>query len=364
MRLLAVAAIVAAFVAPAGVVVAQPPSRPQLVTNEAMVAEVTRPAAFDIKDPMAVLAYVLASLPPRVTVYPTENYYYFKFVHAGVPIAGNLRLDPRNRDKGRVYFGYYEDNADWKKDGFEQSVDLDAARGVLVERLEPLLYRISYQGTSVLFALNDVSKIKPPPGVIGPDERLIGPVFDESAVRFFLVYNAKARVFHYILDETAPVPDGLEPSRRSDRLLVGKRTGFAYYRDHRLDRKILIGVFEKNVLLNNYFDGPFDQLPDNFIEGETLRQAIVASDPTVKGKIDRLGYFENDESRYAIGPYMQYRSESDLLTVHRCATDRRVPAASYYRCFAMDDVDPRSVGRPLALRELRGKSMQKSRGKR
>ena len=61
----------------------------------------------------------------------------------------------------------------------------------------------------MLFALNDVSQIKPPAGAIGPDERLIGPVFDESAVRFFLVYNSKAKVFHYILDETAPVPDEL-----------------------------------------------------------------------------------------------------------------------------------------------------------
>ena len=68
-----------------------------------------------------------AACRSRVTVYPTENYYYFKFVHAGVPIAGNLRLDPRDRDKGKVYFGYYEDNAEWKKDGFEQALELDGS---------------------------------------------------------------------------------------------------------------------------------------------------------------------------------------------------------------------------------------------
>jgi hypothetical protein len=356
-RAFVAAFMTAAFVtALAGGAVAEPQSRPQLVTNEAMVVEVTRPAAFDIKDPMAVLAYVLGSLPGRVTVYPTENYYYFKFVHAGVPIAGNLRLDPRDRDKGKVYFAYYEDSADWKKDGFERSLELDGARNVQVERVDNLLYRVGYQGTSVLFALNDVSQLKPPSGAVGPDERLIGPVFDESAVRFFLVYNSRAKVFHYILDETGTVADDLAPLQRSDRILVGKRTGFAFYRDHRLDRKILIGVFEQNVRLNNYFDGPFDQLPDNFIEGETLRQAIIDSDPSVKGKIDRLGYFQDDDSRYAISPYMQYRSEGDLLQVHRCATDRRVPAAAYYRCFAMDEAGPRTVGRPLALRESRGKA--------
>jgi hypothetical protein len=32
----------------------------------------------------------------------------------------------------------------------------------------------------------------------------------------------------------------------------------------------MIGAFEGNMRANNYFDGPFDQLPDNFIEGETL----------------------------------------------------------------------------------------------
>lgn len=350
------AAAVAALPLLNGVAKAEPQARPQLQTNEAAVAEARRPASFDIKDPMAVLAYVLGSLPGRVTVYPTENYYYFKFIHAGVPIAGNFRFDPRDRDKGKVYFGYYEDSADWKKDGFEQSLDLDGARNVVVERVDNLIYRVTYRGTSVLFALNDMSQVKPPPGAIGPDERLIGPVFDESAVRFFLVYNSRAKVFHYILDETDKVADDLQASQRSDRVLVGKRTGFAYYRDHRLDRKILIGVFEQNVRLNNYFDGPFDQLPDNFIEGETLRQAIIDSDPAVKGKIDRLGYFQTDDSRYAISPYMQYRSENDLLQVHRCATDRRVPAPAYYRCFVMDEAGPRTVGRPLALRELRGKS--------
>jgi hypothetical protein len=358
-RLAAVAALAMVLAIPFGTPGAEPQSqqsRPQLVTNEATINEALRPAAFDLEDPLAVLAYVLESLPPRVTVYPTENYYYFKFVHAGVPIAGNLRLDPRERDKGKVWFGYYEDNAGWKNDGREYGRELDGSQDVLVERVDNLLYRISFRGTSVLFALNDVSQVKPPPGVIAPDERFIGPVVDESGVRFFLVYNVKAKAFLYLLDESAKVPDELAPLSRADRLLVGKRTGFAYYRDQRLDRKILVGVFEQNVRLNNYFDGPFDQLPDNFIEGETLRQAIVDSDPEVKGKIDRLGYFQDGESRYAVSPYMQYRSENDLLQVQRCATDRRVPAAAYYRCFVMDEAGPRTVGRPLALQELRGKS--------
>ena len=73
--------------------------------------------------------------------------------------------------------------------------------------MDRLLYRMSYKGKSVVFALNDLSEVKPPPGVIGPDEKYLGPVFDESAIRFFLVYNPKLKVFHFILDETGKVAD-------------------------------------------------------------------------------------------------------------------------------------------------------------
>ena len=37
------------------------------------------------------------------------------------------------------------------------------------------------------------------------------------------------------------------------------------------NRQILIGAFVGNTQLNNYFDGPFDQLPDNY-EGPRRRR--------------------------------------------------------------------------------------------
>jgi hypothetical protein len=141
------------------------------------------------------------------------------------------------------------------------------------------------------------------------------------------------------------VADDLRPSARSDRILIGRRTGFAFYRDHRLERKIMIGAFEGNSRLNNYFDGPFDQLPENFIEGEDLRQAIVEADPSIKGQIGRLGHFSDGEGRYLIHPYMLYRRESDLLAVHKCATGK-VRAPTYYRCFVSDAEGQDSPGGP------------------
>ena len=332
---------------------AQSPLRPQLETNEAYVEAVTRETTLAVDDRMAVFGFVLDSLPERVRVYPTENYYYVRFAHAGIRYAGDIRLDAMDRDQGKVHFGYYEELAGWKGEGgVDVDVVLDAAQGVAVDRLDRLVYRVTYGQKSVVFALNDLSQVKPPANALGPDEKFIGPIFDESAIRFFLVYNAKLRIFHYILDETVKVADEFMPTRQTDRLLIGKRTGFAFYRDHRLDRKILIGAYELNSTVNNYFDGPFDQLPENFIEGDALYNAIVASDPDAKGKINRLGHYLDGSGRYSIHPYPLYRKETDLRAVHRCATNRRIPAAAYYACFVFDEDDqPNPSAQPQAMKK-------------
>jgi hypothetical protein len=186
--------------------------------------------------------------------------------------------------------------------GFFQA--LDASNGVTLEKLERFVYRMTYGGKSVVFELNDLSLVKPPADALALKETFIGPVFDDSGVRFFLVYNAAINNFLYILDETVDVTDDFATGPRGDRILVGKRTGFVFYRDRRRDRKILIGVYGENVDVNNYFDGPFDQLPDNFIEGEVLRDSILKVQPNLKGKIEGLGGTADGEMRYSIGAYL------------------------------------------------------------
>jgi hypothetical protein len=317
---------------------AQDAGPPKLHTNETYVEEVTRNTTLAVDDPMAVFAFVLTGLPDHVKVYPTENYYYFTFVRGGTPYAGNIRIEPGDGDKVTVHFVYYQDWSEWRQDSALTHVVLDGSRGVTVEKLERLVYRLSYGGKSVVFALNDLSQVRPPAGALAPGETFIGPIFDESAVRFFLVYNSKRKVFHYILDETVNVADEFFRSRRSNRILIGKRTGFAFYQDRLLDRKILVGVYEGNYRLNTYFDGPFDQLPDNFIEGETLRQAILEVSPRLKGKIDRFGSAPDGAVRFLIKPYASYQTESDLYGVDKCARTR-VGASSYYECFVAEPAD-------------------------
>lgn len=320
---------------------------PRIETNEAYIEAVTRPADLSTSDVMAVFAFVFASLPDRVKVYPTEDYYYFRFYAGGVSYGGNIRLQNGQRDEGKVHFAYGPESADAADGGEGFHKLLTAADGIAIEKVEPLVYRLTFRGKTVTFALNDLSNVKPPADLLAPNERTIGPVFDESGIRFFLVYNERLKVFHYLLDETVPVADVLKPSKVNERILIGQRTRFAFYRDHRRERKILIGVLETNALANNYFDGPFDQLPDNFIEGESLRSAILEVEPELKGKIDRFGSTFDGETRYLIAPYLYYQAEQELLLFHRCATNRRIPANRYYACFAIDE----TAGRPRTQAE-------------
>ena len=319
-------------------VAAQDARPPLLHTNQAEVEDAMRTTTLATNDPMAVFAFVLNNLPDQVKVYPTENYYYFTFFHVGVPYAGNIRIELADDDKVTVHFVYYQNWSEWFDDSPLTHVVLDGSHGVTIDRLERLSYRLTYGGKSVVFTLNDLSQVRPPQGVLAPDETYIGPIFDEAAIRFFLVYNPKLKVFHYILDETEKVADDFLPVGRSKRIIVGKRTGFAFYIDRLRERKILIGVYEANYRLNTHFDGPFDQLPDNFIEGETLRQAILQVSPSLKGKIDRFGSAPDGEVRFLIRPYATYHDLGELFGVDRCARSR-LHASNYYTCFVAEPED-------------------------
>lgn len=318
-----------------------------LQTHQSLIERLAQPGKVDVKDPLAVFGFVLDSLPERVKVYPTENYFYFIFTQEFTEYAGNIRLDASDRDQGKVQFGYYEQTTGWRDDTETTFRTLDAADGVQLEKLERFLYRLTFRGKSVLFELNDLSGVKPPAGATSQNERYIGPVFDESGMRFFLFYRPDIKNFLYVLDETVPVADAFLSAERNDRLLLGKRTGFVFFRDHRLERKILVGVYDDNARVNNYFDGPFDQLPDNFIEGESLRSALLEIDPKLKGQIDRFGGSPDGAVRYMIAPYLLYKDAKEFAPFNRCATRNRAGReATYYRCFVLDNEPQDLSARP------------------
>ncbi len=307
--------------------------RPFLHLNQDYLDDLNVPSALNIRDVMEVFGFVFSGLPDEVKVYPTENYFYFSFFHNGIEMAGNLRLDALDRDDGIVHFAYFMKYNRWNEDLISHYRRLDAKAGVTVERLERLVYKMTYEGRSVVFRLNDLAHVRPPDGMLSPDETYIGPMYDDSGLSFYFVYNRALKMFHYILNAEVSAAEIFLASRVSGDIVVGQRTSFAFYKDRLRERRILIGIYDGNAMVNNYFDGPFDQLPDNFIEGNTFHDILVHAFPDVEGQIDRFGNSNGGESRLLISPYIHYSNQSELAPIDACARAAGDDEAAYYLCF-------------------------------
>ncbi len=306
---------------------------PGLLTNQTYVEKVLLPESLNVSDASSLMLYILTALPDEVVVYPTENYYYFSFFHGGLKYSGNLRLDASDRDSGIIHLTYFSASSEWGDTQFSVSQAFSQKDGVEVVSEGRLKYRVTFRRRSVLFKLNDLSRVQPPSGTLAVGEEYIGPVFDESATQFFLIYKKPAKGFLYVLNETGKNPDVLVPVKSRPRLRVGQRTGFVFYQDHLMDRLILIGVFQRNVVLNNYFDGPFDQLPDNFIKGDRLQAALIDQKPEREGTVDRFGRMLDGNNRISISPYLNYLSLDELYGFDQCAQKYKAVPKKYYTCF-------------------------------
>ena len=304
----------------------------KLHTNQEMIEELLEANDLDIKNPNAVFEAVFDALPAKVTVYPTESYYYFTFPYKGIDYAGNIRFDAWDQFDGKVHFAYFPEYAYWRKPLDPIYKKLGPDEGVQVTQVNKFLYNIAYKGKTVAFELPDLSKVKPAADKLRPDEVYIGPSWDESGVQFFLVYNKTAKTFLYLLNDN-PKMDQYIPDSLSPAVTVGIRTSFVFYKDKLLDRQILMGDFIGNTMLNNYFDGPFDQLPDNYVQGNTLLDAIIEMEPGFKyQKADRYGADPTGEFRYGITSYKYYGRLEELKPIADCAAQNTDPAV-YYKCF-------------------------------
>ncbi|KTD30517.1 hypothetical protein [Legionella israelensis] len=316
----------------------------QIYTNQNYLEAIRTRDELNIQSIDDVFQFIFNQLPDEVTVYPTENYYYYSFYHNGIELSGNIRLDALDRDKGIVHFAYFSTYNRWNEELINKYKKFAAKDNLQVKKISDLRYQLTLDKKSVIFNLNDLRNITPPASKIRKDEQFIGPVFDESGIQFYLVYNPKVKRFYYILNEHETVPDTFTPSRISNDILIGTRTGFSFYRDNYKNRLILIGVYAGNSMVNNYFDGPFDQLPDNFIKGDQLKNAFIDQRPELKGEIDRFGNTDNGASRVLITPYIHYSYEQQLSVYKDCTQKAGKNINAYYSCFEQEEPDLTDYG--------------------
>lgn len=287
----------------------------------------SRSSQVEFDKPESVFAYVWRHLPPYAVVYPTETYYYWRFTKGGETISGNLRL--LDLDDGVMHMGYFHTNAPNEEGGYKPFSQKD---GVSVEKVAPYRYRVTYDGKSVLFKMSDFFARPPEKLRMIPEEEFVARIWDESGMKFFLLFNRDTNSFYYVLDEEGGIP---ERFHEENDYFIGKRTGYAFYVDAEHDRKLLVGVHIGNIYANNYFDGPFDQVPPRL----PIKTKLEAAYPYVayNGGIDEHGNFlEEDGVRVAISPYVDYETIDDLREAHKECTAQRDDPLVFWSCLTYE----------------------------
>ena len=298
------------------------------------LTEAWQATGLDVRNSDAVFAWVFRHLPPEVMIYPTENYFYWRLNVAGREIRGNFRPASGMREQGWVSFAY----AEWLEfpdDTLEAGQLMIARRlgmedGVKVACPDAFTCDISCEGKTVRFRLNQIPQLPPEAGLLGENERFVSRTWDESGLPFLLCYHAAEKCFFWVLNEEQPVADTL--TVLAPGIQVGRRTGFVFWTDAaHADRKILAAVREASVRRNDCYDGPFDQLADNYAAQVPLRQFVEEAFPPLKGGIDLYGYFTNGPDkgkRVALTSYLAYATTAQALDFTRKASAARVPVAA------------------------------------
>ncbi len=295
--------------------------------------------AIDLDNTLAVFAYVFSRLDSSVNVYPTENYLYFRFLSGSQHVWGNLRLSPVERDEGLVHIGYYDlpENLESLEGVKMQHRVLSEADGIALSKLDDFHYSLSYNGKTVVLALNQLPQDPPRSFALLPDEEMVFRLQDESNVRFFLLFDTSTATFMYVADEEDQPLN--EVAWLTDDVVIDTPSGFVFFADPAdAGRKILIGVRDSDVQTNTYYDGPFDQLADNFIgEGSRLAEFIQRAYPYTAGLINDRGIFEDEpDTRVAIVAYRTYDAIDEILeAVASCKGESF--GSALYQCLTVDE---------------------------
>ena len=285
-----------------------------LLFNQKLVEGLTS-ESLDFIDVDAVFWHVFSRLPEEVVVYPSENYYYFILYTDRRQIWGNIRLAAGRRERGVLSFAYFE----FKETPFvtEPRVTMSKfftdADGLLIKELDKFTFQVRYNDKVVVFHLHQLSQDPPESFRLGEDEIFVMRTFDESGYQFFLIFNEARNYFLWVLNEEETMSDILVPLE--DDLLVGRKSGFAFWVDEAHDnRKVLVAIRGQSATRNDYYDGPFDQLADNYVDVTRVSEYVVRASPSLRGHIDKFGYFTDRvrPSRVSISPYYVYFTEDAL----------------------------------------------------
>ncbi|MEO1716185.1 MAG: hypothetical protein AAFR76_03645 [Planctomycetota bacterium] len=264
----------------------------------------------DYNDPNSILRYVLDELAGTLAViYPSERYFYYRFPLGERFISGNIRFS--NVEHGEISVGYFDE---YNQHDFNVGTYVDGSDGVSIDFDDAAgMISLEFEGKISRFQL-DRRAFEQPNFDLFKGERHISGLLDESGYFLHLMYWPSDRALYYVLNDTKALPEILHRAvtPRGHEVWFGEDSRFCFYKHPRSGRMILVGVATRNIQENNWFDGPFDQVPPYLPIGDIIRTAYPYVEDA--GGIDDHGNFlKRDGTRIAISPYQKYTSGTELL---------------------------------------------------
>lgn len=285
------------------------------------------PDEVNLEDPDSVFWHVFSRLPDQVKVYPSENYFYYMLHLNGRTFWGNIRLAAGHRELGELSFAYFEfdEFAYASSSKFTRSKVFTADDGVELVEIDHFTYIVNYRDKSVTFNMHRLPQNPPRLFGLKANEVFVERTFDESGYQFFLMFNEAKNYFFWVLNEEEGVPDILDPVGISGDIFRGRRSGFVFWEDD-LGRKILATIRQQSITRNDYFDGPFDQLADNYAEEVNIREYMIKASPGLEGRIDQYGYFTDPGSTMRValstyGTHYYLQQALDFIDAAKAAED-------------------------------------------
>jgi hypothetical protein len=262
----------------------------------------------DFDDPASVVQFVLTHLEPEERVFPSEQYFYYRFPLGTRVVSGNIRFV--DVQKGILHVGYF-DEAD--RESVRLAEIVDGRDGTVRVSEDGATVDVVYRGLQRRFILDRSWAQSAEAVPLLESERLVSGVLDESGFYLWLLFDERLKQFFYVLNEAQPLPDRLAVARpEAPRLEVGVESRFVFYTDAPTNRRILVAVSSDAIARNSYYDGPFDQVPPNL----PIKAMLEAAYPYVsmRGGIDEHGNFVGlQHQRVAISPYQSYERLDQIV---------------------------------------------------
>ena len=266
-------------------------------------------------------SYILESLPETLEVFPSENYYYFQIPVCGKIYKGNLRTLFYYGKIKQVYLVYesYKNISIYEllKDTFEIVLFPSENTKLKTYKLTENLWKIVLNNDRKLNITKFIVYIDPPHRIynLPSTTKFVFNTIDESGISFSLAYDTTINNFIWFLNDSQLIPISLK--KLQNELYIEPISGFVFLKvtDNEIIYYILIGVPVINIIENNWWDGPFDQLNDRNWNLE-LRKYVVKSLPELDTLINEYLYYNHSKyGRVAISNYFKYTTIEEIINI-------------------------------------------------